>query len=77
MMVVAIDILKLSSMKLFMETLKMKIEIISKGFLNILATGNLESGNRSSGTQKSTFLCLIICPFLWKYSSRPCRLCGA
>ena len=24
-------------------------------------------GNRSSGTRKSPFLCLITCPFLWGY----------
>ena len=34
-------------------------------------------GNRSSGTRKSSFLCLITVPFLWEYLSRPCRICGA
>lgn len=34
-------------------------------------------GNRSSGTRKSSFLCLIAVPFLWEYLSRPCRICGA
>lgn len=34
-------------------------------------------GNRSSVTRKSSFLCLITCPFLWGYLSRPCRICGA
>ena len=34
-------------------------------------------GNRSSGTRKSPFLCLITCPFLQEYQSRPCHICGA
>ena len=34
-------------------------------------------GNRSSGTRKSSFLCLITVPFLQEYLSRPCRICGA
>ena len=55
--------------------------------LNILVARNHESGNleigvpllgnRSSVTRKSSFLCLITCPFLWGYLSRPCRICGA
>ncbi|WP_423229962.1 IS21 family transposase [Acetivibrio ethanolgignens] len=33
-------------------------------------------GNRSSGTRKSSFLCLITVPFLWEYLSRSCHICG-
>ena len=34
-------------------------------------------GNQSSGTRKSSILCLITYPFLLGYWSRPCRICGA
>ena len=34
-------------------------------------------GNQSSGTRKSPILCLITYPFLLRYWSRPCRICGA
>lgn len=35
--------------------------------VNILVARNRKSGNRSSGTRKAPFLCLITCPFLWGY----------
>ena len=34
-------------------------------------------GNQSSGTRKSSILCLMTYPFLLGYLSRPCRICGA